>query len=43
MYEHLFSPLFGQLNGSLMYALAHILVFWLICRWLDRKKIYIRV
>jgi len=43
MYEHLFAPVFGQLNGSLMYALTHILVFWLICRWLDRKKIYIRV
>lgn len=43
MYEHLFQPAFGALNGSLMYAIAHIIVFWLICRWLDQRKIYIRV
>jgi predicted acyltransferase len=43
MYEHLFAPAFGQLNGSLLYAVAHILVFWAICLWLDRRRIYIRV
>ena len=43
MYEHLFSPAFGPLNGSLAYAVAHILVFWAICLWLDRKRIYIKV
>jgi predicted acyltransferase len=43
MYEHFFSPAFGPLNGSLAYAVAHILVFWAICLWLDRKKVYIRV
>jgi predicted acyltransferase len=43
MYEHIFQPAFGALNGSLMYAIAHIIVFWMICRWLDRRKIYIRV
>jgi len=43
MYDHVFAPLFGAMNGSLAYALAHILFFWLICWWLDRRKIYIRV
>lgn len=43
MYEHIFSPAFGQMNGSLLYAIFHILIFWFICRWLDRKMIYIRV
>lgn len=43
MYEHLFSPAFGPMNGSLLYAVAHIAVFWAVCHWLDRKKIYIRV
>jgi predicted acyltransferase len=43
MYEHLFSPAFGPMNGSLLYAIAHIIVFWAVCHWLDRKKIYIRV
>lgn len=43
MYDHLFVPVFGQLNGSLLYAIAHIIVFWAICVWLDRRKIYIKV
>jgi predicted acyltransferase len=43
MYEHFFSPAFGPLNGSLAYAVAHILVFWAVCLWLDRKRIYIKV
>jgi len=43
MYDHLFSPTFGALNGSLMFAIAHIIVFWMICVWLDRKRIYIKV
>ncbi len=29
--------------GSLLYALCVILFMWLICYWLDRRKIYIRV
>jgi len=43
MYDHLFAPPFGALNGSLLYAIAHIIVFWMICVWLDRRKIYIKV
>lgn len=30
-------------NGSLFYALTLIIFYWLICYWLDRKKIYIKV
>jgi predicted acyltransferase len=30
-------------NGSLLYAIAVILFMWLICYWLDKKKIYIKV
>ncbi len=30
-------------NGSLLFALSVIFVFWAICYWLDRKKIYIKV
>lgn len=29
--------------GSLLYALAVITLMWLICYWLDKKKIYIKV
>ncbi len=30
-------------NGSLIFALSIILLFWSICYYLDRKKIYIKV
>lgn len=30
-------------NGSLAYALCVITLMWLICWWLDRKRIYIKV
>jgi predicted acyltransferase len=43
MYDHLFSPAFGALNGSLVYAIAHVLLFWAVGWWLDKRKIYIRV
>lgn len=43
-YEHVCKPLFINLNnGSLFYALSLILFYWLVCYWLDRKKIYIKV
>jgi predicted acyltransferase len=43
MYDHLFAPVFGSMNGSLLYAIFHILLFWALCYWLDKKKIYIKV
>jgi len=30
-------------NGSLLYALAVISFMWLICWWMDKKKIYVKV
>ncbi len=43
MYDHIFSPAFGFMNGSLLYAISHILLFWALCYWLDKKKVYIKV
>lgn len=43
MYDHIFSPSFGLINGSLAYAVFNILLYWAICYWLDKKKIYIKV
>lgn len=43
LYETVFVPLAGNLNGSLLFALSHILMWWLILYWLDRKKIYIKI
>jgi len=43
MYDHLFAPAFGPMNGSLLYAIFNILLFWCLCYWLDKKKIYVKV
>jgi predicted acyltransferase len=43
LYDHVFAPAFGFMNGSLLYAIFNILLLWVLCYWLDRKKIYIKV
>jgi predicted acyltransferase len=43
MYAHIFSPAFGPMNGSLLYAVFNVLLFWAFCYWLDKKKVYIKV
>lgn len=43
MYDHIFSPAFGFLNGSLLDAVFTVMTFWLLAYLLDRKKIYIKV
>ena len=43
MYNHVFAPIFGNMNGSLLYAIFHVIIFWGIAWWLDKKKIYIKV
>lgn len=43
MYDHIFAPLAGALNGSLLYAIFHVLIFWLIAYGLNKKNIYIKV
>lgn len=42
-YRHLFLPWAGELNGSLLFALTHIFIFWLICLILYKKRIFIKV
>lgn len=43
IYHHVFEVLAGPLNGSLLFALAHVCFFWLIAWILYRKKIFIKV
>ncbi len=43
LYHSVFKPLAGPLNGSLLFALAHVCLFWLIAWVLYRKKIFIKV
>jgi predicted acyltransferase len=43
-YEHICKPVSSNLNnGSLLYAISMILVYWLIVWWMDKKKIYVKV
>ena len=43
LYKTVFQPLAGDLNGSFLFALAHVVVFWLLLYWMYRKKIFIKI
>ncbi|WP_319228524.1 heparan-alpha-glucosaminide N-acetyltransferase domain-containing protein [Draconibacterium orientale] len=43
LYHQIFVPLAGPLNGSLLFALAHVAFLWMIARILYKKKIFIKV
>ncbi len=43
LYQNVFVPLAGNLNGSLLFAITHIFFFWLIGYILYKKKIFIKV
>lgn len=43
LFDKVFAPLFGNINGSLAFALSHIVVFWFICFVLYKKKIFIKI
>ena len=42
-YQSIFVPFAGNLNGSLLFALTHVVGFWLILYWMYRKKIHIKL
>ena len=42
-YKTVFIPLAGDLNGSLLFALSHVLGFWVVLYWMYRKKIHIKL
>ena len=43
LYNNAFASWAGALNGSLFFALTHIVVYWLIVLYLYRKKIFIKI
>ncbi len=43
IYQHGFTPYFAANNASLLFAVAYMLVLWLIGYWMDKKKVYIKV
>jgi len=43
-YDHICNPVSANPNnGSLLYAICMILMYWLIVYWMDKKKIYVKV
>jgi predicted acyltransferase len=43
LYKYVFQPLAGDYIGSLLFALAHVMLFLFVAWLLDRKQVYIRV
>jgi predicted acyltransferase len=43
LYSQVFQPMAGDINGSLLYAISHVVFFWLIGFVLYKKKIFIKV
>jgi predicted acyltransferase len=43
IYNHLFVPLAGNMNGSLLFAITHVFVFWIILFILYKKRIFIKI
>jgi predicted acyltransferase len=43
LYNDVFQPLAGNLNGSLLYAISHVILFWMLGYILYKRKIFIKV
>ncbi len=43
LYNTIFVPIGGDLNGSLLFAIFHVILFWLLGYVLYKKKIFIKV
>ena len=43
IYLAIMKPAFGDLNGSLAFAITHILVYWTIIWYMYRRKIFVKI
>jgi predicted acyltransferase len=43
LYTDVFVPIAGNMNGSLLFAIVHIIFFWFITYILYKKKIFIKI
>ncbi len=43
LYKTVFQPIAGDLNGSLLFALTHVIGWWFLLFWMYRKKIFIKL
>ncbi len=43
IYENLFQPWAGSMNGSLLFALVNVLFWWVILYWMYRQRWFIKI
>ena len=43
LFENVFQPVFGNINGSLMFSVMLIVLYWAIGLYMYRKKIFIKI
>ncbi|WP_372746406.1 acyltransferase family protein [Lutibacter sp.] len=43
LFTDVFAPIAGNMNGSLLFAIAHIIFFWFITYVLYKRKIFIKI
>lgn len=43
LYNQLFVPVAGNLNGSLLFAVTHVFIFWIVLLVLYQRKIFIKI
>jgi predicted acyltransferase len=43
LYQNIFVPLAGSMNGSLAFALAHIVFFWLVGYVFYRRRFFVKI
>jgi len=43
LYKHIFVPIAGNMNGSLLFAITHIIFFWFLTYVLYKRKIFIKI
>ncbi len=43
LYQKVFVPIAGNMNGSLLFGISHIILFWFVAWILYKKKIFIKI
>ena len=43
LYQHVFVPFAGNMNGSLLFAISHIVFYWFLTYIMYKKKIFIKI
>ena len=43
LYKTIFEPMANDINSSLLFAIFHIFIFWLILYWMFKKRVFIKI